>query len=362
MNRRNLMKNISLGAVAAGAMSVVGLAQAQSKATVVWRCQTSFPKSVDTLDGAARMISEIVKKLTGGKFEIQVFAAGEIAPALQALDVTKDGTVECSYTCGYYYPGKDISLAIDTAVPFGLLARQQQAWFYQGNGLKLLREVYADQNVINFPAGNTNTQMGGWFRKDILSVDDLKGLKMRIPGLGGKVMAKLGVTPVALPGNEIYTALEKGTIDGTEWVGPYDDEKLGLQKVAPFYKYPGFQEPGAQVSFLANKDAYNKLPQEFKDALEAACRIVNSDVMSKYDALNPLALAKLMQSGAKVGSYPKDMLIAAKKAAEEVLAEEANNNVRFKAIMEDMSKFQRIQNAWLSTNDFVMQQINFGKI
>lgn len=362
MDRRDLIKGLGLGAVAAGAMGVSGLAQAQSKAEVVWRCQSSFPISLDTMHGGALKVAEVVKLLTNGKFEIKVYAAGEIAPGLQALDVTTNNTVECSFTHGYYYNGKDSALAFDTSLPFGLLPRQMQAWFYHGNGLKLMREVYADQGVINFPAGNSNTQMGGWFRKDITSVADLKGLKLRFPGLGGKAMAKLGVNPLSLPANEIYTALEKGTIDGAEFIGPYDDEKLGFYKVAPFYKYPGFQEPSSQASLLVNKDAYAKLPQYYKDVLDIACQVANQHVSSKYDAVNPLALAKLLQQGVKVTPYPKDVIVALKKASEEVIAEEAEKNPRFKMILEDMVRFQRAQNAWHATNDLSLALANYGKL
>src|SRR3989441_1842979 len=224
MQRRSFLKKAAAG-VAAGAVAAPAIAQSQ--ATINWRMAASWPKSLDTLYGGAELICKRVAAATGGKFNIKLFAAGEIVGGLQVLDAVQNGTVECGHTAAYYYFGKDQTFAFGTAIPFGLNARQQYAWYYHAGGLELMREFYKEYNVVNILAGNTGAQMGGWFRKPIKSVADLKGLKFRIGGTGGTVLTRLGVVPQQIAGGDIYPALEKGTIDAAEWVGPYDDEKLG---------------------------------------------------------------------------------------------------------------------------------------
>lgn len=231
-------------------------------------------------------------------------------------------------------------------MPFGLTARQQNAWLYYGNGLPAIREFLKDYNIINFPGGNTGTQMGGWWRKEVKSLNDLKGLKVRIPGFGGKIMAALGAVPQTIAGGDIYPALEKGTIDAAEWVGPYDDEKLGFQKVAKYYYYPGFWEPGPTLSFYVNLDAWNKLPKPYQAALEVAAAEVNIHMTAEYDAKNPAALSRLIQSGAQLRMYPRDILDAAYKEAEKLYAEESNNNPKFKKIFTSWNRFRNDQNNW----------------
>ncbi|HTO61884.1 MAG TPA: twin-arginine translocation signal domain-containing protein, partial [Bradyrhizobium sp.] len=232
MKRRDFLK---VSAVGAAATAVAAPAIAQSSPEIKWRMTSSFPKSLDTIYGGADQVAKYVAEMTDNKFQIQVFAAGEIVPGLQALDATSNGTVEMSHTVSYYYVGKDPTFAIYASVPFGLNARQQNSWWYQGGGQELGNEFFKKFGVIGFPCGNTGTQMGGWFRKEIKTVADLSGLKFRIGGIAGQVLQKVGVVPQQLAGGDIYPALEKGTIDGAEWVGPYDDEKLGFQKVAKYY-------------------------------------------------------------------------------------------------------------------------------
>ncbi|NES67994.1 MAG: ABC transporter substrate-binding protein, partial [Okeania sp. SIO2D1] len=253
MKRRKFFSNAALSAT--GVTILGGCTQAANNSSntagslpkLKWTMVTSWPESLDTIFGGAKTVCDRVKEMSGGNFEITPFAAGEIVPALEVLDAVQSGTAECGHTASYYYVGKNPALGFGTSMPFGLTAQQQNAWFYYGGGLEALHKIYADFNVINFPAGNTGAQMGGWFKKEIKSLGDLKGLKMRIPGLGGKVMERLGVNPQVLPGGEIFLALERGAIDGAEWVGPYDDIKLGLNKAAPFYYYPGWWEPGAAL-------------------------------------------------------------------------------------------------------------------
>src|SRR6058998_44874 len=291
MKRRDFLKVSATGAAAA---AVASPAIAQSSPEVKWRLTSSFPKSLDTIYGGAAELSKYIAEMTDNKFQIQVFAAGELAPALQALDATSNSTVEMCHTAAYYYVGKDPTFAIYSSVPFGLNARQQNSWWYQGGGQELGNEFFKKFGVIGFPCGNTGTQMGGWFRKEIKTVADLSGLKFRIGGIAGQVLQKVGVVPQQLAGGDIYPALEKGTIDAAEWVGPYDDEKLGFNKVAPYYAYPGWWEYGPGLSFYANTKAFEALPADYKAILDNACAHSGVDMVAKYDARNPAALKRLV--------------------------------------------------------------------
>jgi TRAP-type mannitol/chloroaromatic compound transport system substrate-binding protein len=306
----------------------------------------SWPKSLDTLFGGPDLIAKKVAAATNGKFEIRVFAAGEIVPGLQVLDAVQAGTVEAGHTAMYYYIGKDPTFAFDTALPFGLNARQQTAWMHQGGGLELMREFFKDYGVISFPAGNTNCQMGGWYRKEIKSPKDLAGLKMRIGGFAGQVLTKLGVVPQQIAGGDIYPALEKGTIDAAEWVGPYDDEKLGFHKVAKFYYYPGWWEGGPQVSMIVNLKNWEALPKDYQAILEAACAETHVQMMAKYDALNPAALKRLVAGGAQLRPFNREVLQACHKAAMELYAETSAKNEKFKKIYDAWSKFRDDQYLW----------------
>src|SRR6195256_3372208 len=283
MKRRDFLK---VSAAGAAATAVASPAIAQSSPEIKWRLTSSFPKSLDTIYGGAEQFSKYVAEMTDNKFQIQVFAAGEVVPGLQALDATSNGTIERSHTVSYYYVGKDPTFAIYASVPFGLNARQQNSWWYQGGGMELGNEFFKKFGVIGFPCGNTGTQMGGWFRKEIKTVADLSGLKFRIGGIAGQVLQKVGVVPQQIAGGDIYPALEKGTIDAAEWVGPYDDEKLGFYKVAKFYHYPGWWEPSSCLMFVVNLDKWNSLPPFYKEALTFACLEVNNWVATKYDASN----------------------------------------------------------------------------
>jgi len=273
-----------------------------------WRLASSFPRSLDILYTTAETLSTRVAALTGGKFQIRVFAGGELVPGVQVLDAVGSNTVECGHSAGYYYVGKNLALAFDCAVPFGLTARQQNAWMYAGGGVEAMRALYAKYNVVQFPGGNTGTQMGGWFRKEIKSLADLKGLKMRIPGIGGQIMARLGVVPQTLPGSDVYPALERGAIDAAEWVGPYDDEKLGFHRIARHYYYPGWWEGEAQLSFYVNQAAWRALPELYRQAFEAAAAEANQLMLARYDARNPPALLRLVGQGVKLHAYPKDVM------------------------------------------------------
>jgi TRAP-type mannitol/chloroaromatic compound transport system substrate-binding protein len=347
MQRRKFLAKAGAG-LAAGAAAIPTLTAAQAAAvpTVKWRLASSFPKSLDTIYGAADVISKRVAAATGGKFQIQVFAAGEIVPGLQAMDAVKDGTVECCHTAPYYYFGKDPTFAFACAIPFGMNARQQNAWMYHGGGLALMREFFKDYNIINFPAGNTGAQMGGFFRKEMKTVADMKGLKMRIGGFAGRVMSKLGLVPQQIAGGDIYPALEKGTIDAAEWVGPYDDEKLGLYKIAKYYYYPGWWEGGPELDLFVNVKAWEALSPEYKAILEAACAEANVDMLAKYDALNPAALKRLVGNGVQLRPFSKEIMNACYKAANEVYEEESAKNPKFKKVYDSWKVFRDDQILW----------------
>src|SRR5687768_11022283 len=286
MDRRSLIRNAGIAGVLA-----TGIAPAVHAQTAIrWRLASSFPKSLDTIFGAADVFAQQVKAMSGGKFEVSVHAAGELMPAFGVVDGVQQGTVEAAHTAPYYFFGKNEAFALACAIPFGLNSRQMTAWMYEGNGLKLMREFYAKYNMTSFPMGNTGAQMGGWYRKEIKSVKDMKGLKMRI---GGKVLERLGGVPQNIPGGEIYAALEKGTIDATEWVGPYDDQKLGFNKVAPFYYYPGWWEGGPQLDLYVNQKAFDALSSENKAIVENAAAHAHTVMQARYDARNPTALKQL---------------------------------------------------------------------
>jgi TRAP-type mannitol/chloroaromatic compound transport system substrate-binding protein len=313
---------------------------------VRWRLASSFPKSLDTLFGAAETFAKAVTTATGGKFTITAHAAGELVPPFGVVDAVQNGTVECAHTAPYYFYGKDETFSIDCAIPFGLNSRQMAAWMYDGNGMKLMREFYATYNIVNFPMGNTGAQMGGWYRREIKSVADMKGLKMRISNLAGVICSRMGVVPQTLPGGEVYTALEKGTIDAAEWVGPYDDLKLGFNKVAPNYYYPGWWEGGPQLSLYVNSKSWDALSADYKAIVESAAAHAGVELQAKYDARNPGALRQLVAQGTKLQRFPKDVMDAAFKISNEVYAEISAKNPTWKKVYDDYSVFRRDQNLW----------------
>jgi len=343
MKRRAFLRQAAAG-IAAGTVAAPALAQSEPQ--IHWRMASSYPKSLDTLYGSAELLVDRVAAATDGKFRIRLFASGEIVPGLQVLDAVQNGTVECGQTAAYYYVGKDPAFALATTLPFGLNARQQNAWMYYGGGMKAMAGLFADYGCVQFPAGNTGAQMGGWYRKEIRSVEDLKGLKMRIGGLGGQVLAKLGVVPQQIAGGEIYQALERGTIDAVEWSGPYDDEKLGFQKVARYYYYPGWWEGGPQLSVIVNLKKWAELPKSYQAVFEAACAEANVHMVARYDAGNPAALRRLVAAGAQLRAFPRPVMEACLEAANELYAELSSKSAHFKRIFEGWSRFRADQFLW----------------
>jgi TRAP-type mannitol/chloroaromatic compound transport system substrate-binding protein len=349
MKRREFLKVAGAGMAAS---AVAAPAVAQSMPEIKWRLTASWPKSLDTLIGACETLSKYVAEATDNKFQIQVFAAGEIVPALQVLDAVQNATVELGHTAVYYYIGKDPTWALFCAVPFGLNARQQNAWFYDGDGTKLINDFCKKSNVYPLLGGNTGAQMGGWLRKEIKTVDDLKGLKFRIGGWAGKTLQKLGVVPQQIAGGDIYPALEKGTIDAAEWVGPYDDEKLGFYKVAPFYYYPGWWEGGTTQHFLINLAKWNELPKSYQAILTAAAGFANVEETGRYDARNPAALKRLVAAGTQLRPYPQPVMEACLKASNEVNAETAAANPDFKKVLDSMQVFRNDEYLWWQVAEY----------
>jgi TRAP-type mannitol/chloroaromatic compound transport system substrate-binding protein len=344
MKRRHFLQ---AAGIAAAATAVAKPAIAQPTPELRWRLTSSFPKSLDTIYTAAEIFSKAVAEATDNKFQIQVFSAGEIVPAIAAADAVQNGTVEMCHTSSYYYFGKDPTFAFGTAVPFGLNARMQNAWMYHGGGMELMNDFYKKYNIIGFPAGNTGAQMGGWFRKEIKDVADMRGLKMRIGGFAGTVIAKVGVVPQQIPGGEIYTALERGTIDAAEWVGPYDDARLGFHKVAPYYYYPGWWEGGPMIHNFVNLEKWNSLSPAYRSIVRSASSVANEWMIAKYDALNPPALKKMLGEGVvQFRQFPASVMDASLKAALEVYGEVSARNPDFKKIWDHLLAFRNDAYLW----------------
>jgi TRAP-type mannitol/chloroaromatic compound transport system substrate-binding protein len=344
MKRRAFLKSSMAGTAALLATPAL----AQNRPEIKWRMPTSYPKSLDILHGSSERIAQRVAALTDGKFQISTFAAGEIVPPLQVLDAVQNGSVECGGTPSFFYVGKDPTFAFDTALPFGLTTRAQNAWVFEGGGLALMREFYKSYNVMHFPAGNTGAQMGGWFRREINTVDDLRGLKLRVAGLGGQVFARMGAVPQNIPPGDLYAALERGAIDAVEWIGPHDDERLGFVRIAKYYYYPGWWDPCAQTNVFINLDHWKKLPKEYQDALELACAETHGWMVHAYDNRNPAALKRLMQAGAQLRPFSPEILRQAEKIAFDLYDEIATKNEKFRAVYEPWKKFREDILLWFS--------------
>lgn len=345
-DRRHMLKAAAVAGLAAGTMP------ANAQGQIRWRMASSYPKTLDAVFSAGETFLKAVSEMTGGRIQLQHFAAGEIVPALQALDAVQNGTVEACDTAPFYYIGKDPSFAFGAAVPFGFNVRQQNAWFFQGGGLALLNELYGQYGVVGLPIGNTNAQMAGWFRKEIKTVDDLKGLKMRIGGLAGQVVAKLGAVPQQIAAGDIYPALERGTIDAAEWVGPYDDEKLGFSRVAPYYYYPGWWEGASAIFLFINKAKWDELSAADKAIFVAAAHQANSMTMTKYDDVNPGAIRRLIASGTQLRAFTPEIMDACAKAANELYEEIGAKNAMFKKLHDSAMNYRNEQLLWQQISEF----------
>ena len=353
MKRRAFIAGAGLGAGAAVASPAI----AQSQPTITWRLQSSYPTTLDTIYGACTLLSKMVAEASDNRFKIQVFHAGEIIPPLAIVDGVSSGTVEMGQTGSYFYIGKDPAFAFGTGIPFGPNTRQQNAWFYHGGGNDLLNEFYATYKLYHLPSGGTGTQMGGWFRKEIKSTADLAGLKMRIGGLAGNVLQRLGLVPTQIAPGDIYPALERGVLDAAEFVGPFDDERLGLVKIAPYYYYPGFWEGAASLSFFMNLDKWNELPAGYKSLLRTAAMAASTDMTAKYDALNPIALRKLVGGGAQLKAFPNDLLQAAYKASGDLYTELSAKSPAFKKILDHQMAFRDAVYPWWQISDYTYDSL-----
>jgi TRAP-type mannitol/chloroaromatic compound transport system substrate-binding protein len=344
MKRREFLKAAGVGMTAS---AVAAPAIAQSMPEVKWRLAASWPKSLDTLFGGCEYFAKRVSEITDNKFQIQVFAAGELVPGLQVLDAVQNGTVEMGNTALYYYWGKDPAFTFGTALPFGLNARQMNSWLRFGDGADLLNDLLKNFNCTGVAAANTGAQMGGWFRKEIKSIDDLKGLKMRIGGFAGTIVAKVGLVPQQLAAGDIYPALEKGTLDACEWVGPYDDEKLGFYKVAKYYYYPGWWEGCGQAHNITNLAKWNELPKSYQSAILTASGDAWEWVIGRYDYNNPPALRRLLSQGVLLRAFPQDVMEACYKAATDIYADLSKTNPHFKKLYDSLLAFRGDSLVWL---------------
>ncbi|MCR5864413.1 TRAP transporter substrate-binding protein [Aquincola sp. J276] len=345
MQRRKFITRSALGATTAASLAAPALAQGQHP-EIRWRLASSYPKTLDTIYGAVDLAVKRVAELTDGRFRISLHGAGELVPPLQVLDAVMDGTVEAGHSASYFYIGRDPAFGFGTAMPFGLNTRGQNAWLYEGGGNDVLNEFYAGFGLYHLPIGNTGAQMAGWYRKEIKTVDDLKGLKFRIGGLGGMVLSKLGVVPQQLAAGDLYPSLEKGVIDAAEFVGPYDDEKLGLHKVAKFYYYPGWWEGSATLPLFINQKAWAALPAAYQAAVKAASAEANQWSTAKYDIGNPAALKRLVSGGAQLRAFPKPVMDASFTAAGQLYQELAEKSPAFRKIHAHWSKFRDEQLLW----------------
>ncbi len=350
MKRRDVLKATALGGLASAAVTRPAIAQ--SAPQFKWRLTSSFPKSLDTIYGTAQTLAKLVAEATDNNFQIQTFAAGEIVPGLQALDAVSSGSVECAHTPTYFYVGKDPTLGFGTGVPFGLNARLQHSWWHFQDGAALVNEALGKFNVYGIPCGNSGTQMGGWFRKEIKTLEDLKRLKFRIGGMGGAVLAKLGVVPTQIAAGDVYPALERGTIDAAEFVGPYDDEKLGLSQIAKYYYYPGWWEGGAMLHLCMNQDKWNELPKHYQAIVRQAAEAANNWMLAKYDSVNAPALKRLLSKGTELRAFPQETVAAAFKAANEYYAELAAGNPLFKKTLDSYMAYRGEQYLWWQVGDY----------
>lgn len=369
MDRRRFLTQLTTGA--AGAAVAGGCAAPQSGSAdgapavhagkrVQWRLVSSFPPGLDTIFGASEVLAERVAAMTDGRFSIRVYPAGELVPGLQVMDGVQQGTAQVGQTASYYFTGKNPALAFDACVPFGLTARQQAAWLNEGGGLALMRELFADFGIINFPAGNTGCQMGGWFKRPVDGTDDLRGLKIRIPGLGGEVMSRLGATVQVLAGGDIYPALERGAIDATDWVGPYDDEKLGFHRVANYYYYPGWWEPGPSLSYHVNRKAWDALPAAYREIFTSAAAESATAMQSRYDQRNPAALERLLAAGVELRPFADEILVSARDAARDLLEEQAAADPAYRRVYEAWRKARNDLYRWFGTAESAYARFAFG--
>jgi len=356
MQRRDFIKKVGIGSVAVGTgMAASGAARAKTR--YKWKMVTTWPKNFPGLGTGANNLAELITEMSDGRIKVKVYGAKELVPAFEVFDAVSRGTAEMGHGAAYYWKGKSEAAQFFATVPFGMTAQEMNGWFYYGGGLELWTELYAQFNLVPAPAGNTGVQMGGWFNKEINSVEDLQGLKMRIPGLGGEVLRRAGCTPVNLPGGELFTSLQSGAIDATEWVGPYNDLAFGLYKAAKYYYYPGFHEPGTCLEAMINKEAFDALPKDLQSIVMNACKAVNLDMLSEYMARNPAALNTLVKKhNVDLRVYPPDVVRRLRELSDEVVAEIAQKDAFSKKVYASYEKFLKQAKEWSGISELTYLQ------
>ncbi len=349
-SRRTFLKQAGAGSLASA--GILASPAVHARKTIKWKMVTSWPKNFPGLGSGAEFLAKTINEMSGKRLKVKVYGANEIVPALGVFDAVSRGTAQMGHSGAYYWKGKHPATQFFTAVPFGMTAQEMNAWLYHGGGMQLWEELYAKFNLIPNPAGNTGVQMGGWFNKEIKSIDDLKGLKMRLPGLGGEVLKLAGGTPVTLPGGEIFTSMQSGAIDATEWVGPYNDMAFGLYKVARFYYYSGWHEPGSTMEAMINKEAFDSLPGDLQKIVRAACRVANEDMLADYTAKNNAALQTLIHKHkVKMKKFPDEVLIKLHQLSEQVLENVSQHDEISKRIYQSFTYFRKNVIQWSDASE-----------
>lgn len=349
MKRRQFLQGAGAATLAAGAMAS-GAAHAAPE--YKWKMVTTWPKNFPGLGTGANYLAKLIGEMTNGRVQVKVYGAKELVGALEIFDAVSRGTAEMGHGAAYYWKGKSIAAQFFAAVPFGLTAQEMNSWLYHGGGMELWEELYAKFGLVPGAAGSTGVQMGGWFNKEINSLDDVKGLKMRMPGLGGEVLKRAGGTPVLLPGGEIFPALQSGAIDASEWVGPYNDLAFGLYKAAKYYYYPGWHEPGTTLESFINKEAFEALPKDLQVAVRNAIRVANQDMLADFTAKNNRALEQLVtEHGVQLRKFPDDVLKKLKTLSDEVVAEEAAKDPMAQKVYDSFVKFRDQATAWHAVSE-----------
>jgi TRAP-type mannitol/chloroaromatic compound transport system substrate-binding protein len=359
MKRREFMTRLGVGGL--GVSALLGPGTAIAKGRVRWKMVTTWPKNFPGLGTGANRLAQLITQMSGGRIRVKVYGAGELVPAFEVFDAVSRGTAQLGHGASYYWKGKSEAAQFFSAVPFGLTAQEMNGWLYHGGGMELWREVYGPFGLVPAAAGNTGVQMGGWFNKEIRSVADLEGLKMRIPGLGGEVLRRAGGTPVSLPGGEIFPALQSNAIDATEWVGPYNDLAFGLYKVAKYYYYPGWHEPGTTLECMINRKAFEALPAELQSVVTNACRVANQDMLAEYTASNNAALHALVHDhGVDLRRFPDDVLNKLKALSEQVVAEIAESDPLSAKVYDSFRRFRDQVMAWHELSERAYLQARAG--
>jgi len=353
MQRRDFFKQAGAASLALGTAAAVGTARADHQ----WKLITSWPKNFPGLGTGAQRLADLIGEMSGGRIRVKVYGAGELVPAFEVFDAVSRGIAEMGHGAAFYWKGKNEVIQFFSTVPFGMTAQEMNGWLYYGGGLELWTELYAEFGLIPAPAGNSGVQMGGWFNKEIKSLDDLAGLKMRIPSLGGEVLKRAGGTPVNLPGGELFTALRTGAIDATEWVGPYNDLAFGLHKAAKYYYYPGFHEPGTTLEAMVNKTAFKALSADLQAIVLNACKAMNLDMLAEYTARNPVALRTLLEKhGVALRSYPDDVLAEMRRLTDEVVTELGQQDAFSRKVFASYRKFLDQSKEWSRVSELAYLQ------